>query len=110
LNDQGIAAVTGGGWTRTIVRQLLLSEVYIGTAVYNRRSSRLDHRSFAVPEDQWVRKPKAFQPLIDQATFNKAQSVRHNRRVNRLSDAELLDRLRQLLAEQGRLCSRMIMA
>lgn len=110
LNDQGVASVTGGVWTREIVRRLLMSEVYIGTAVYNRRSSRLDHRSYAVPEDQWVRKAKAFTPLIDRATFNKAQSVRCNRRVNRLSDAELLDQLRRILAEHGRLCSRLIMA
>ncbi|ATE65510.1 homing endonuclease associated repeat-containing protein [Rhizorhabdus dicambivorans] len=57
-----------------------------------------------------MRKAKAFTPLIDRATFNKAQSVRHNRRVNRLSDAELLDQLRRILSEHGRLCSRLIMA
>ena len=109
LNAAGIVAATGGLWTRAIIMKLLCSEIYIGTAVYNRRSSRLHAPSTPNPSETWIRKAGAFEPLIDKATFLKVQAVRHNRRVPRLSDDELLQGLRRLLAERGRLSSRLIM-
>ena len=51
--------------------------------------------------------PGAFEPIIDEQTFQEAQRILLGRTANK-SDEELLDLLRSLLLAQGRLSLRMI--
>jgi hypothetical protein len=55
-----------------------------------------------VPKSEWILKPRAFEPIIDPATFAEAQEVLGQHRCQR-TDGELLDDLRRLLAAQGKL-------
>jgi len=109
LNAEGVPS-SGKAWTREIILTLLRSEKYIGTAVYNRVSSKLTTKTTLNPRDQWIRKERAFPAIVDRKTFALAQEVRKNRHVNRLTDAQLLDDLRKLLSRHKRLSSRLIMA
>jgi hypothetical protein len=60
-----------------------------------------------MPEDQWAICPNAFEPIISPELFDRAQaeftSFTHN-----LTDEQLLERLKPLLAQHGRLSIKLI--
>ncbi|WP_340318132.1 recombinase family protein [Rhizorhabdus argentea] len=108
LNGEGVDAVAGRKWTKFIVRQVLTSEVYTGAAIFNRRSTKLRSQAVRNPPEQWVRREHAFKALIDRTTFREAQRVRGRRRICRISEGYMLDQLRHLLRERGRLSTELI--
>jgi hypothetical protein len=86
---------------------LLLNENYIGKSVYNRRSFRLGTKLKRNHESTWVRKDGAFKPIIDVELFRRAGEIIARRRLE-FSDEALLERLRFLLNQKGRLSKRLI--
>jgi hypothetical protein len=60
-----------------------------------------------LPKSEWVLTPGAFEPIINHATYSKAQRILQSRTINQ-SDEELLDSLRGLLAKKGRLSLHLI--
>lgn len=107
LNRQGIKYEGNSRWTHHTVDEVLTNPKYAGFHVYGRTSSRLYTRSVKLPKSEWILRPRAFEPVIDHATFLKAQQVLSYRTGN-LSDENLLDRLRLLLSREGRLSLRLI--
>jgi hypothetical protein len=76
--------------------------------VFNRCSHRLDDTKITpVPESDWVVVPKAYQAIVDQPTFDQAQRILKSRTIAK-SNEDLLDGLRKLLAERGKLTSSII--
>jgi DNA invertase Pin-like site-specific DNA recombinase len=102
LNHGGIGADRGGTWSRATVHQVLTNEKYIGNNVYNRVSFKLKKKRVRNTPEMWVRCDGAFEAIIEPAQFYTAQGVMLERH-RRLSNDELLDRLRQLHQRLGRL-------
>ncbi|NCV41055.1 MAG: recombinase family protein, partial [Betaproteobacteria bacterium] len=102
LNDQPIYTDLDRPWTYSTVRQVLTNEKYIGNNVYNRRSFKLKKKHVDNPPEMWIRKEGAFDGIVPVATFMAAQEILAER-SKKLTDAELLDHLKALYAECGRL-------
>nr|WP_047168249.1 recombinase family protein [Sphingomonas sp. Y57] len=110
LNHEGRPAVRGGPWTKFLVRKVLTSEIYMGTATFNCTSQKLGASARRNPREEWVRLPNALPPIISARRFAEAQRVRGHRRILRLSEEALLTPLRRLLEEKGRLSLPLIAA
>jgi len=100
LNGEGVPTDRGRPWTRSTVHEVLTNEKYIGNNVFNRVSFKLKERRVVNPPERWVRAEGVFEAIVPQDTFFEAKHIILSR-ARRLSDAELLERLRLLLAERG---------
>jgi DNA invertase Pin-like site-specific DNA recombinase len=107
LNTEGCLTGFGRPWTRGTVREVLTNEKYIGNNLFNRRSGKLKSRPKANPETEWVRKVGAFTPVIDAERFYTVQGIIRERH-KRVTDAELLERLKSLQSQTGRLSAMII--
>ena len=96
LNREGVPSPRGNGWATSSIRVILMNPVYIGRVVWNRRSMGKFHRiadrreverdgcgkrrvDWNDPKD-WLVCENAHEPLIDPATFERAQHVMKERR------------------------------
>ncbi len=102
LNDLGIFTDLDRPWHYGAVRQVLSNEKYIGNNVYNRRSFKLKKKHVNNPPAMWIRKEGAFEGIVPLATFLAAQEIL-TERSRKFSDDELLNHLKALYAESGRL-------
>jgi DNA invertase Pin-like site-specific DNA recombinase len=94
-------------WTPHIVDSILTQPKYAGYHVFGRTASKLCTPTIRLPKSKWILTPGAFEPIIDRATFLAAQQILQSRTINQ-SNEELLDRLRAVLAFEGRLSPRLI--
>ena len=100
LNARGLLTDFGRPWTRGTVHQVLTNEKYIGNNVYHRTSFKLKRKHVANPPDRWIRADKAFEGVIEPGLFQRAQEI-ILARCQRLTDEEMLEKLRGLLSQQG---------
>jgi DNA invertase Pin-like site-specific DNA recombinase len=107
LNRRGIQARTGRPWRAPTISRLLRNENYIGNIVYNRQSQKLRGKRVNNPFNLWVRAEKCFQPIVSDETFQSAQKIMRERRVD-VSEEEMLSRLAVALKENGRLTPKVI--
>ena len=80
---------------------------YVGTNVTHRTSFKLRTKLVRNHPDLWVKRERAFEAIIDIDTFARAAVVRAAR-TKRLTSDELLDCLRDLLAQEGQLSASLI--
>lgn len=102
LNGRGTMGEYGRPWTRATVHQILTNPKYIGANIFNRRSFKLKQKRVKNPVNMWIWRNDAFQPIISLRQFHDARDIIEARHQH-LSDDELLDRLRILLKDCGRL-------
>ena len=102
LNSQAIKYQGGSRWTHHTVSEVLTNPKYAGFHVFGRTSTRLDTPKVNIPKSEWILTPRAYEPVVDHGTYLKAQQVLCDRTIN-LSDEEMLNRLKLLLAREGRL-------
>jgi DNA invertase Pin-like site-specific DNA recombinase len=107
LNARGIFTDLGRPWTRGTVRQVLINEKYIGNNVYNRVSFKLKRKRVANPPEMWIRRDAAFEPVVSPEMFTRAEVIIRER-DRKFTDNELLDSLRRLMEEEGRLSGLLI--
>lgn len=107
LNEQAIPTVRGGPWTADIIRGMIKNEKYLGNLIFNKRSFKLRHEAVTNPAEEWVRCDNAFKPIVPESLFRAAQQERA-RRYRRYSKAELLDIIRSIYDEHGRISSTLI--
>lgn len=107
LNQKGIKTDIDHDWTPATVKEVLTNEKYIGNSVFNRRSFKLKIKHVKNPEDQWVRYDGAFEPIVDKDLFLRAKAIFTSRSF-RLSDEEMLQKLRELKEEKGYLSAMII--
>ena len=100
LNAQGISTDLGRPWTRGTVHQILINEKYVGDNVWNRISCKLQGARVRNRRDMWIRRDGAFEPLVDHMLFEAAQIIIRER-SRRLTDEEMLEVLRTILANRG---------
>ena len=103
LNEEGLTTDWGRLWARDMVHRVLTNEKYIGNNVFNRISFKLKKKRVVNTPDMWIRAEGAFPAIVELELFEAARAIvaRCNRR--HLSDAEMLDRLRELYAQRGAL-------
>jgi DNA invertase Pin-like site-specific DNA recombinase len=95
LNREGVVSPRGRGWALSSIRSIVMNEAYIGRVVWNRRAMGKFHRianrreverdgcgkrrlDWNAPED-WLIYEDAHEPLIDRATFARAQRLMKER-------------------------------
>ncbi|GGG42345.1 hypothetical protein GCM10010964_32270 [Caldovatus sediminis] len=100
LNGRGIRTDLGRPWTRGTVHQVLINEKYAGDNVWNRVSCKLQGARVRNGRDMWVRRDGAFEAVVDRLLFDAAQVIIHER-SRRLTNEEMLEALRRLLARRG---------
>jgi DNA invertase Pin-like site-specific DNA recombinase len=107
LNARGCLTDLGRPWTRGTVHQVLTNEKYIGNNLYNRISFKLKKKRVANPPDMWIRADGVFEAIVDPGVFYTAQGMLRER-YRRLSDADMLARLKALVERHGCLSGIMI--
>lgn len=100
LNGEGLATDRGRPWTRATVHEVLTNEKYIGNNVFNRISYKLKQRRIRNPPEKWIRAEGVFDAIVPNATFLEAREIILSR-SHRMSDQDMLTRLRLLLEERG---------
>lgn len=102
LNDRSIRTDLGRTWTRATVHQVLTNEKYVGNNIWNRVSFKLKRKRVSNTPEMWIRADGAFDAVVDRALFAGARLIIEER-SRRLTDQELLARLRALLEQRGAL-------
>jgi DNA invertase Pin-like site-specific DNA recombinase len=100
LNERGIKTDWGREWTRATIHQVLINEKYVGNNVWNRVSFKLKKKRVKNQPGIWIRSDGVFQPLVDRVLFDAARLIIRER-SQRLSDDEMLEKLRQLYEARG---------
>lgn len=99
LNSEGRVNDRGQPWTRGSIHQVLTNEKYAGNNVYNRVSFKLKQKRVRNPPEMWIRSEAAFDAVVDQTTFAIARRIIEER-SRRLTDDEMLERLRRAFNEK----------
>ena len=107
LNSKGVKNYFGRPWSRGTVCEVLTNEKYIGNNLFNRTSGKMKSKAKPNPESEWVRKERAFEPIVDMERFYTVQGI-YRERSKKTTDDELLQGLRDLYAKQGRLSALII--
>jgi hypothetical protein len=102
LNAQGVLTDFGRAWTHGTVHEVLTNEKYIGNNVYHRTSFKLKRKHVVNPPDRWIRAEGAFRGIIDHELFFSAREI-ILARSQKLTDEEMLEKLRGLMNEHGRI-------
>jgi DNA invertase Pin-like site-specific DNA recombinase len=107
LNAQEVKNHFGRPWTRGTVCEVLTNEKYVGNNLFNRTSGKMKSKAKPNPENEWIRKDRAFEPIVDVERFYTVQGI-YRERNKKTTDEELLQGLRDLYACQGRLSALII--
>jgi DNA invertase Pin-like site-specific DNA recombinase len=102
LNSQGIVTDFGRGWNRVTVHQVLTNEKYIGNNVYHRTSFKLKRKHVENPPEKWIRAEGVFERIVAPEQYLRAQEI-ILARSQKLSAEEMLEKLRALLKQHGRI-------
>ncbi|KIC48148.1 serine recombinase [Tateyamaria sp. ANG-S1] len=100
LNARGIRTDLDRSWTPTVVRQILTNEKYIGNNIWNRNSFKLKKRHVRNDPSNWVRAVGAFEAIVSSDLFEAAGAI-IGARSQRMSDAEMLEGLKETLEQHG---------
>lgn len=106
LNEEGITH-DGKPWSHESVHKIVRNPKYMGCNTWNRVSQRLRANQTRVDPQFWIRKPGAFPPIVDEATFERAQAGLPPMRV--WSNEDILRKIRRLLKTKGRLSEDLIL-
>ncbi|MEI8342478.1 MAG: recombinase family protein, partial [Verrucomicrobiota bacterium] len=102
LNERGVLTDFQRAWTRATVHEVLTNEKYIGNNVYHRTSFKLKAKHVANPPDKWIRADGVFEKIVDPKLFYAAREI-IIARSRKLTDDEMLDKLREVLKKHGRI-------
>ncbi|CAA9373615.1 MAG: Recombinase, partial [uncultured Phycisphaerae bacterium] len=102
LQARGEPTGSGRPWTRGMVHEILTNEKYVGDNVYNRVSFKPKRKRVRNPPAMWVRHDGAFDAVVDPQSFFTARGILQER-GRRLTDEEMVERLRGLLATRPHL-------
>lgn len=107
LNSEGLLNQHGRAWSSHNVKGILTNEKYAGTLVYNRSTQRM--RTSRRPNDmsKWVRIEDAFKGIVSREVFERTREARRRRGKHWTND-EMLDGLRDILVEHGKVTPELI--
>lgn len=107
LNTQGVLNDIGNPWNRNNIREILTNEKYIGNNIFNRTSFKLKIKHVKNPETEWVRADGAFESIVNPSLFFIAKGIFASR-FRKLSDGEMLEKLKNLKEKVGYLSAMII--
>jgi len=107
LNARGLVTDFGRAWNRATVHQVLINEKYIGNNVYHRTSFKLKLKHVDNPQEKWIRADGIFEGIVEPSLFHTAQGI-ILARSRKLSNDEMLEKLRGVLNQHGRICGMLI--
>jgi hypothetical protein len=107
LNNEGIKNQHGRPWSDHNVKSVLTNEKYAGTLVFNRSTQRLKSSRRPNDPEKWVRVENAFEGIVSREMFFRTREIRQ-RRGKHWTDDEMLDGLRGILVEHGRVTPELI--
>ena len=107
LNRRGIPYLNGREWYQVGVYRILTHPKYCGCHVFGQRSQILNAPSVSMPKHTWCVVSNAFESIVSRETFEEAQRIIHSRTFFKTND-RVLDALRALRAEKGRLSQKLI--
>jgi DNA invertase Pin-like site-specific DNA recombinase len=102
LNAQNVLTDLGRPWTKGTVHEVLTNEKYIGNNVYHRTSFKLKRKHIVNPPDQWIRADSVFEGIIDPECFFTVRGM-ILARSQKLTNEEMLEKLRSVLIQHGRI-------
>lgn len=105
LNARGVASGTNLPWKPFHIHEILTNPKYVGSNVFNRASFKLSQQHVRNPESLWIRCDSAFAPIVSTELFERAKKLLE---IRKYSQQEMLDRLRALLLQKGKLSSPLI--
>jgi DNA invertase Pin-like site-specific DNA recombinase len=115
LNKHGTISEFERPWTAERIRYLLKSEKYAGHNVWGQISFKLQKTKVRNAPELWIRATRVFEPIIEQLTFDAAQSVFQDRLIHPIrgrgrtySDKAMLAALKRLCKRRGYLSRRII--
>jgi DNA invertase Pin-like site-specific DNA recombinase len=109
LNMEGILNAHGRTWSAYHVRMVLTNEKYCGTIVFNRSTQKLKTSRRPNDETLWIRHRDAFEAVVTRERFELASCERRSRQ-KQWTRNEMLDGLRAILVEHGRVDAALINA
>lgn len=101
LNSEGIETGLHRPWSSHLVKQILTNDKYVGTLVFNRSTQRFRTSRRPNSPSIWVKVPDAFEAIVPHEKLEEARAERR-RRNKHWTDDEMLDALRDLFIEHGR--------
>jgi DNA invertase Pin-like site-specific DNA recombinase len=107
LNMRRVSTDIGRPWRRATVHQILINEKYVGSNVWNRISYKLKRKRVRNDPQMWIRADGAFEPIVDRSLFAAAQAIIRGRSC-RVPNEEMLDGLKTLYQQRGRLSALII--
>ena len=107
LNAQGVKKTLNRPWFPRNVHSVLTNLKYTGANVYNRTSFKLQQKLVTNPPEMWIKRERAFEPLVSTEDFEAAQEIIRVRKQGR-TDEDMLDKLRALYKTAGRLSANLI--
>ena len=102
LNSKGIKTDFGRAWNRGTVHEILTNEKYIGNNIYHRTSFKLKRKHVVNPPDQWIRAEGVFERIVETEIYLRAREM-ILARSQKLTDEAMLEQLRVLLKQHGRI-------
>lgn len=107
LNADGVRSGSGGAWRYDTVRDLLTNDKYVGSAVYNRTSKKLNGNWRRNPREEWVRCDGAFEAIVPKDRFEQAKQ-RMEAISRPLTKNDRLDMLTALWCQRGHLSGKIV--
>lgn len=101
INSEGIPWLEGKPWNPTRVRNVLENELFAGYFVWGRSSRKLKGPRIWLPPSHWTVTENVLPALVDRLQFDKVQEL--IRPARRLSNEDLLQKLKVLLQRKGKL-------
>jgi len=108
LNAEGVPAERGAPWTRQRVRNVLTNEKYAGVLVCGKHTGPLGGIRRLRKRSEWIRVEGVVEPLIPRERFDLVQAQLPTPKHRRPTDEDLINELRVVLADCGRLSSLLI--
>jgi DNA invertase Pin-like site-specific DNA recombinase len=99
--------ITRSAWYAGAVNRLLKNPKYCGCSVFGQSTHRLLTHRIINPRTLWTITKGAWEPIVDEDTFERAQTRFANQTFHK-TDAELLTGLRRLLGERGTLSEELL--
>jgi DNA invertase Pin-like site-specific DNA recombinase len=107
LNREGLRNELGCAWTGPKIHGILTKEKYIGNYVFNRTTQKLRTKPVSNPPEMWIRRVGAFEPMVSTELFEAARK-KIEARVCRLTDVEMVARLKEAFHRHGALSGSLI--
>lgn len=109
LNERRMTGRAGRLWRRDGIQRTLTNNTYAGWNTYGKTTQKLGQISRGVEQEHWITQPGAFVPIISQDLFEQVQrQLRKRGKHAPQSDADLIRRMKKILATHGVLTHRLV--